>query len=64
MLVLSRRLGETILIDNNIKVTVLGITGNQVRVGIAAPEGVVILREEIAPGGNKYRERGVRAINS
>ena len=48
MLVLSRRLGETLLIGKNIKVTVLGISGNQVRIGIAAPDDVPILREEIA----------------
>ena len=47
MLVLSRRIGETLLIGDDIKVTVLNITGNQVRIGIAAPQEVQILREEI-----------------
>jgi len=47
MLVLSRRLGETLIIGDNIKVTVLGISGNQVRLGIAAPETVSVHREEV-----------------
>jgi len=47
MLVLSRRLEETLIIGDDIRVTVLGISGNQVRLGIAAPKEVVILREEL-----------------
>ena len=48
MLVLSRRVGETILIGDEIKVTVLNVTGKQVRIGIAAPDAMNIVREEIA----------------
>ena len=47
MLVLSRRLGETLIIGDDVKVTVLGVSGNQVRLGIAAPKEVSVHREEI-----------------
>ncbi|HSB96611.1 MAG TPA: carbon storage regulator CsrA [Spongiibacteraceae bacterium] len=47
MLVLSRRTNETLVIDNNIRFTVLSVHGNQVRIGIEAPDDIVILREEI-----------------
>jgi carbon storage regulator len=47
MLILSRRASETINVGNNIKVTVLGIKGRQVRIGIDAPEEVPVNREEI-----------------
>ena len=47
MLVLSRRLGETVMIGDDIKLTVLGINGNQVRIGIAAPKEVSVHREEV-----------------
>jgi carbon storage regulator len=47
MLILTRRVGETIMIADNIRVTVLGVKGNQVRVGIDAPKDVAVHREEI-----------------
>lgn len=47
MLILTRRVGETLIINNNTKVTVLGVKGNQVRVGIDAPKSVPVHREEI-----------------
>lgn len=47
MLVLSRRIGETLCIGDNIRITVLNISGNQVRVGIAAPADVPVHREEV-----------------
>ncbi|WP_019531013.1 carbon storage regulator CsrA [Dasania marina] len=47
MLVLSRRLGETLIIGDNVKVSVLGISGNQVRLGIEAPKDVSVHREEV-----------------
>ena len=47
MLILTRKLGESITIGDNIKVTVLGIYGRQVRLGIEAPLKVVVHREEI-----------------
>jgi carbon storage regulator len=47
MLILTRRIGETIFIGRDITITNLGIKGNQVRIGVNAPKGVVIDREEV-----------------
>lgn len=47
MLVLMRRLGETIMIGDDIKVTILSVNGTQVRVGVGAPKEVPVHREEI-----------------
>ena len=47
MLVLSRRTDETLIIGDDIKITVLGIFGNQVRIGIAAPKEISVHREEV-----------------
>jgi carbon storage regulator len=47
MLILTRRVGETVNIGNEVTVTVLGVKGNQVRVGINAPKNVPVHREEI-----------------
>jgi len=47
LLILTRKLGESITIGDNIKVSVLGIRGRQVRLGIEAPNDVVVHREEI-----------------
>lgn len=47
MLILTRRIGETLKIGDNIAVTILGVKGNQVRVGINAPKDVAVHREEI-----------------
>ncbi len=49
MLVLSRKLGEKIVINGDIVVTVVKIDRNQIRLGIEAPKDVAIFREEIAP---------------
>jgi carbon storage regulator len=47
MLILTRRVGETVVIGEEVTVTVLGVKGNQVRVGINAPREVAVHREEI-----------------
>jgi carbon storage regulator len=47
MLILTRRVGETVMIGNDVTVTVLGVKGNQVRVGINAPKTIAVHREEI-----------------
>jgi carbon storage regulator len=47
MLVLSRKIGESVIIQNNIKITVLEISGNQIKLGFEAPDDVPIYRQEI-----------------
>ena len=47
MLILTRRVGETVMIGNDVTVTVLGVKGNQVRIGVNAPKDVAVHREEI-----------------
>lgn len=47
MLILTRRVGETVVIGNDVDITVLGVKGNQVRLGVKAPREVSVHREEI-----------------
>lgn len=69
MLILTRRVGETLMIGDSVTVTVLGVKGNQVRLGITAPRDVTVHREEIfqrihpegegqAPAGDKGKPAG------
>jgi carbon storage regulator len=47
MLILTRRIGETIMVGDEVTVTVLGVKGNQVRLGVSAPKSIPVHREEI-----------------
>ena len=47
MLILTRRVGETLMIGDNITVTILGQKGNQIRIGVNAPKDIAVHREEI-----------------
>ena len=62
MLVLTRRIGEEIVIDGNIVVKVLDVKGKKVRLGLTAPSGVAVLRQEIcernASFGDAYEPSG------
>ena len=58
MLILTRRVGETLMIGDSVTVTVLGVKGNQVRVGVSAPKDVAVHREEIYERIQKEQEVG------
>ncbi len=47
MLILTRRVGETLMVGDDVSITVLGVKGNQVRIGINAPKEIPVHREEI-----------------
>ena len=47
MLILTRRTGETVMIGNDVTITILGVKGNQVRIGINAPKSIPVHREEV-----------------
>jgi carbon storage regulator len=64
MLVLSRRIGETLVIGDDVTVTVLAVKGNQIRIGIAAPPEVQIHREEIYQRILKERADGAGRANA
>ena len=59
MLILTRRVGEALMIGDDVTITVLGVKGNQVRVGVNAPEDVAVHREEIL---NRIEESAPREV--
>ncbi len=61
MLILTRRVGETLVIGDDITVTVLGVKGNQVRIGVNAPRDVPVHREEIYERIKREQEAGDEA---
>lgn len=58
MLILTRRVGETLMVGDDVTVTVLGVKGNQVRIGVNAPKDVAVHREEIYDRIRKENETG------
>ena len=64
MLILTRRVGETLMIGDSVVVTVLGVKGNQVRVGITAPKDVAVHREEIYQRIHREEDAAAEAGNA
>ncbi len=63
MLILTRRVGESLMIGDDVNVTVLGIKGNQVRIGVDAPKEIAVHREEIYQRIQQEQEGSERVAN-
>jgi len=61
MLILTRRIGETLMVGDDVAITVLGVKGNQIRLGVDAPKNVSVHREEIYQ--RIQRERGEEPVD-
>lgn len=61
MLILTRRVGETLMIGDDVTVTVLGVKGNQVRIGVNAPKEITVHREEIYERIQREKEAQARS---
>jgi carbon storage regulator len=61
MLILTRRVGETLMIGDDVTVTVLGVKGNQVRIGVNAPKEIAVHREEIYERIQREQENAAKA---
>lgn len=61
MLILTRRVGETLMVGDDVTVTVLGVKGNQVRIGVNAPKEVAVHREEIYQRIQREKEANLAA---
>lgn len=64
MLILTRRISETMIIGDDVNITILGIKGNQVRLGINAPKSISVHREEIYLKIKEEEKQGISLINS
>jgi carbon storage regulator len=62
MLILTRRVGETVMIGSDVTVTVLGVKGNQVRIGVNAPRDVAVHREEIFERIKREEQEGGASV--